>query len=78
MISNIIMILTCFAVAGALTFVLMQFFKKLNKLEHERWGDKAKVDTEGSLGTNLKRMFRGSKKKAKVAAPAPKQDATKK
>jgi len=77
-VKNVIMIVTVLVAGGMLAWVLTSFFKKLNKLEHERWGDKAKSDTEASLGSTIKGLFKRSKKKqkqkqqAKVVAPAPK------
>lgn len=37
-IKAIVMIITCLAVAGAMTAIMKMFFKKLNAIEEERWG----------------------------------------
>lgn len=59
---NLIMLLICIVVGVTLTFVLILFFRRLNQLERERWGDKARTGAEQSLRSVLTGFFRRKKK----------------
>lgn len=41
MLRNIIMIVTCLVVGGAMVLILVLFIKRLNKIEEQRWGKNA-------------------------------------
>lgn len=56
-------ILVCIVVAGAMTVVLHFFFRRLNEIEVQRWGDKAKADTQESLSGAISKLFRIRRKK---------------
>lgn len=55
------MFLICFVVGGSLVAVVYLFFGRLNKIERDRWGDKAKSDTQESFRSILA-VFRKKKK----------------
>ena len=57
------MIVVCLVVPAILLLVLSKFFRRLNQIERERWGDKAHVNTEESLRVSLLKLFRRKKKK---------------
>jgi len=40
---NIIMIVTCCIVGGAMAFVYSKFTKRLNQIEEDRWGKKKEI-----------------------------------
>ena len=46
MIRNIAMLVLCFVVVGAMAGVLRWFLSRLNKIEVEMWGEKARLVSE--------------------------------
>jgi hypothetical protein len=52
------MILLCLIVPPLLFMVIYIFFRALNKIEVERWGDKAKADTQESFREVFKKIWK--------------------
>ncbi|MFO7870102.1 MAG: hypothetical protein R6V03_01555 [Kiritimatiellia bacterium] len=40
MLKYILMVVLCVIAGGAMAFILMWFFRRLNRIERDRWGDK--------------------------------------
>lgn len=58
-----VMILICLIVGGGMAVVLYYFFRRLNEIEVQRWGDKAKADTQESLRSAILKLLRSRRKK---------------
>jgi hypothetical protein len=52
------MILLCLIVPPLLFGVIYLFFRALNKIEVERWGDKAKADTQESFREVFRKIWK--------------------
>jgi hypothetical protein len=62
------MLVLCFAVIGGMSWVLVWFFRRLAKIENERWGAKVGLTTFDFKG-KLTRLFR--KKPARPVSKKP-------
>jgi hypothetical protein len=66
-----LMLILCLAVVGGMGWVLYWFFRRLGRIEQERWGRKVGL-AEPEFLAALKRLFKGKSPAKDGSPPVPK------